>query len=105
MKYIITSYQKCNCGAVTLFFNDGTDSSMRQETLDRMGIDLSKVPELQQSYCCNHCVNHWGIDLCECGSGEKVDECSCGSHSAMQQFGEKFDSFQKIIQNFSNHGV
>ena len=101
----IEYYQKCSCGAITLFFDDGSDSSMYQETFDSMNIDLSEAEELPQSYCCNHCVNHWGIDRCECGSGEKVGECSCGSHSAMQQFGEKFDSFQNIIQNCSGHGL
>lgn len=100
----IVNYQKCSCGAVTLFFEDGTDSSMRQETLEKMRIDLSHAEELQKSYCCNHCVNHWGIDLCDCGSGELVDECSCGSHTAMQKFGKRFDSFQRVIQNFAHHG-
>ena len=27
---------------------------------------------------CNYCVNHWGIDLCGCGSGEKFGECDYG---------------------------
>ena len=96
----ITSYQKCDCGAITLFFEDGANSSMFQETLDSMGIDLSQAEELPKSYCCNHCVNHWGIDLCECGSGEKVGECSCGSEFPVQQFGEGYDSFGKLIQSF-----
>ena len=97
----IVNYQKCNCGAITLTFEDGTDSSMYQDTFNKMNIDLSEAKELPQSYCCNHCVNHWGIDLCECGSGERVGECSCGSHSPMQQYGASLDTFSRIIQNFS----
>lgn len=104
MNMKITSYQKCKCGAITVFFDNGADSSMSYETLMEMNIDLSQAEELQQSYCCNHCVNHYGIDLCDCGSGEKVGECSCGSHTAMQHFGEKFDSFSRLVQAFSNHG-
>jgi hypothetical protein len=26
-------------------------------------------------YNCNHCVNHWGLDLCKCGSGDPVGSC------------------------------
>lgn len=100
----ITHYQKCTCGAITLSFDNGAEISMYQETFDKLNIDLSEAEELPQSCCCNHCVNHWGIDLCECGSGERVGECSCGSHSAMQQFGEVYDSFSRIIQNFGCYG-
>lgn len=30
---------------------------------------------------CNYCVNHWGTDLCVCGSGYRYDECSCGRNT------------------------
>ena len=103
----VIQYQKCRCGAVTLFFDNGADSPMYQETLEMVvkefGIDLSQVEELPQSCCCNHCVNHWGIDLCECGSGCKVGECDCGSHKAHHEFGVKFDSFGAIIRAFGNY--
>lgn len=99
---IITDYQKCNCGAITLYFDNGASTSMYQDTFDKMDIDLSEANEIQMSYCCNHCVNHWGIDLCECGSGERVGECDCGSDKPHDQFGVPFDSFSKIIENF-NH--
>ena len=26
----------------------------------------------------NHCVNHYGLDLCACGSGESPEECTAG---------------------------
>lgn len=28
--------------------------------------------------CCNWCVNHWGLDICACGSGESITECQKG---------------------------
>ena len=62
---------------------------MYQETFDTLGIDLSNVECLPESYMCNHCINHWGIDLCDCGSGEKPGECSCG--------GLKIDDYKDII--------
>jgi hypothetical protein len=24
---------------------------------------------------CNYCVNHWGTDICQCGSGKKYQKC------------------------------
>lgn len=97
----IESYQKCTCGAVTIYFENGASSSMRQSTAKKMRIDLRHYQRLEESYCCNHCVNKWGIDLCECGSGEKVGKCSCGSKKAMQEFGVEYDSFSRIVANFS----
>lgn len=63
---------KCQCGAITV---DGDDfsNSMTEATFQR---EFPNVPIRQQVYCnCNHCVNHWGIDLCGCGSGEPVGQC------------------------------
>lgn len=100
----IESYQKCECGAVTVYFEGGSNSSMKQRTAKKLGIDLRHYKRYPVSFCCDHCVNHWGIDLCECGSGEPVGKCSCGSKRPMQELGVKFDSFQKIINNFTGHG-
>lgn len=55
---------------------------------------------LHQSYCCDHCVNHWGIGLCGCGSGQKVGKCECGSQKAHDILGVKYDSFGAILKNF-----
>lgn len=99
----ITEYQKCECGAVTIYFENGAESSMRQRTAKKMGIDLRRYKRLKPSFACNHCINHWGIDLCECGSGELVGKCECGSKNAMQTYGVEFDSFSRIVNNFS-HG-
>jgi len=46
---------------------------------------------------CNYCVNHWGIDLCGCGSGEKVGECDndfqeCLNNIPMQSLEENYSS-------------
>lgn len=101
---IIESYQKCECGAVTVYFESGAHSSMKQSTARKLGIDLRRYKRYKPSFCCDHCVNHWGIDLCECGSGEPVGKCSCGSNRPMQEYGVEFDSFSRIIKNFTGHG-
>ena len=33
---------------------------------------------LIEGMSCNHCVNHWGLDLCACGNGEDPEECDGG---------------------------
>ena len=83
--------KKCQCGALTVT-GEGFDNSMTKETFDREYPDL-EAPDEAEHYCCNHCVNHWGLDLCACGSGEPVGECDgefdeCKAGSAFQTKGE-----------------
>lgn len=66
--------QKCKCGAVTISFDNGASNSMFWETFEKLDLDAGDATWLHQSCCCNHCVNHWGIDLCECGSGARDGE-------------------------------
>ena len=98
VKYI----QKCQCGAVTVIFFDGVENSMSQETYHKLKprFDLSDAETLGGFHQCNHCVNHWGIDLCKCGSGEPVGQCLCGSPQAHSALGVQFDSFAAILENF-----
>ena len=70
---------KCECGAVTATIN-GQDYSMPVSEFEGLyGAleDFSEVMLPQTWGSCNYCVNHWGTDLCACGSGEKADECDC----------------------------
>lgn len=94
----ITQYQRCKCGAITLWFEGNRiGNAMYQETFDKLGLSLDGAEQLPDSYCCDHCVNHWGIDLCECGSGERVGECDCGSTNARYELGEDFNSFSLMF--------
>lgn len=85
----IVAYSKCKCGAITIYFLDGGSNSMRPSTKKKLGIDLRKYKKLDNSYYCNHCVNHYGIDICE-----------CGSNKSLETFGETYDGFAKILENF-----
>lgn len=68
---------KCQCGAITI--SDGSFSnSMTEETFDNLSEVLEVTFTTNVFSNCNHCVNHWGIDLCGCGSGEPVGECQEG---------------------------
>lgn len=71
----ISEIQECTCGALTVYWENGTNTSMTPETFDETLPDKDKTPTLNKSYNCNHCVNHWGLDLCGCGSGETVGKC------------------------------
>lgn len=98
----VTHVIKCACGAITLIFDNGASNSMYLDTFNKLSIDTSKAKHLPDSYCCNHCVNHWGIDLCQCGSGLRVEECECQSNIAHDELGIAFDSLTAIINAF-NH--
>ena len=77
---------------------------MCQDTFEQLNLDIQNAERLPDSYCCDHCVNHWGIDVCECGSGEPVGKCECGSLNAHDTLGVKFDSIGAIIKAFSRYG-
>lgn len=79
--------QECQCGAMTVTFDNGASNSMHPETFDRIGFE-GEMSNVKFSHC-SHCVNHWGIDLCECGSGEPVGRCDCGSNKASEELGVK----------------
>lgn len=64
---------KCECGAITVEGNNFSNS-MTEETFLREFPD-EDVPGETNWGNCNHCVNHYGIDLCACGSGEPVGKC------------------------------
>lgn len=78
----ILEYTKCVCGAITLFGEDGRSYSVSTKNLKRFfpSIDLRKVHRKYngETYCCNHCLNHYGLDLCACGSGEPYETCRAG---------------------------
>ena len=89
----ITDYSVCSCGAVTLFHCGGATYSCDMKNRQRFlpGLDLRKVRKMQKTYCCDYCVNHYGLDLCACGSGEKFWKCRNGFEECghpMQAFGE-----------------
>ncbi len=87
---------RCKCGAVTIdgisvsgekFSNSFTCSDKTFEAMK----EKFNFNESGDIYSCNHCVNHWGLDLCACGSGSKTEECTegfeCCNHP-MQRIGE-----------------
>ena len=79
-------YGVCSCGAVTVYI-EGENFSMPMDKFREL-FDFNEEarakydpPELINETPwdnCNYCVNHWGIDLCGCGSGEKVGKCNEG---------------------------
>jgi hypothetical protein len=80
---------RCQCGAVSV---EGPDfeNSMTFETFLREFPNVVLTTHIYSS--CNHCVNHWGIDLCGCGSEQPVGECdgeydACRNKTAYQEKG------------------
>lgn len=77
--------QECVCGAITVTFDNNVSNSMSYETFKKLRITGKHLP--QKFCCCNHCVNHWGIDICKCGSGLPVGQCECGSDEPSEELG------------------
>lgn len=107
MPYYVTTIQDCQCGAVTVQYENGAYNSMRKSTFNRLkkeGVLVvnKDVVKLPTSYVCNHCsLNHCGIDLCECGSGKRVGKCNCGSNKPFETVGEQVDWFGGIVKRFA----
>ena len=99
MNYNITGYSKCSCGAITFYIDGDTSNgySCRQSNVNKFfpNLDLRTLRKgrLQESYSCNHCVNHYGLDLCGCGSGKPFGHCDSGLEECnrpMQVVGEYY---------------
>ena len=86
---MITGYFRCNgCGALTVICDNGGEYSVSNKNRRKYlpGLDLRTITRYNPVVCCNHCVNHFGMDLCACGSGMAPDKCDnhldcCGKPS------------------------
>lgn len=67
------------------------------ETFEKLDLDAGDATWLHQSCCCDHCVNHLRIDLCDCGSEHKVGECECGSQKAHDTLGIKYGIWLQYV--------
>lgn len=91
----IEGYTKCSCGAITVFCKDGRSYCCKEGNFSRFfpDLDLDNMEKLHQdTHCCDHCVNHYGLDLCACGSGEPFEDCGDGTECCgqpMQILGER----------------
>jgi hypothetical protein len=84
-QYGISFIAVCCCGALSFETDEGSSYSVMPENARFYFPDLpscffNELTRQVPSYvCCNHCINHWGLDLCACGSAEAVSDCTCGS--------------------------
>ena len=93
----VTFYSYCSCGAVTVYIgNESYSCKVKDKRIYFPDLDFRRFKHLRNphtTYACDYCVNHYGLDLCSCGSGEKVGKCECGSNQPMQVVGE----YDKVI--------
>lgn len=76
----VNFYSICDCGAISLDIL-GEKYSCKKYMFKGYfpNIDLRKCKQVRnkfKQYCCDYCVNHYGLDLCACGSGEKIGKCT-----------------------------
>ena len=84
VRYRIIHVALCVCGAITFEREQDVSWSVSLENVSSFFPELpGAFFEILHSFVgeysnCNHCVNHWGLDLCACGSGEDPEECDDG---------------------------
>ena len=77
MEYL--GYSRCDCGAITVTTDAGDYSCLSYRRKKYFpGLDLRRIPRFPDTYCCDHCVNRYGLDLCGCGSGNQFGHCDGG---------------------------
>ena len=94
---MIKNIIKCNCGALTLTINGKDYSMSTKHFLDNFG-RKEDLLITQIVYNCNHCVNHWGVDLCACGSGEAPKDCK-KNHSCCGQPSQIIETEQTYFKS------
>ncbi|PXV62350.1 hypothetical protein CLV62_12038 [Dysgonomonas alginatilytica] len=93
----ITDYTSCSCGAITVYFKNGENNSLKRSNKKRFNISLRGVKKLNDTYCCDHCVNHYGLDICECGSGKTPEKCC--NKGTREQLGKSVKLFDEMKFN------
>lgn len=87
------SLYKCSCGAYGI--DDGTKEIKWASDLNtlnkitKLNLEETDFQDCPKLWGCDYCCNRWGLDLCKCGSGERVHECSCGCHEPSQTYGKQ----------------
>lgn len=95
MSYVVENYARCSCGAYTFYLYNPMTGEKKNVSYEGTIKSFLQKPEIITQYLssrkklnnfcnCNYCVNHWGLDLCGCGSGEKLGECECGGQIPAQ---------------------
>lgn len=92
-------YSRCACGAITVVTDTGEHYSVASHRRKQFlpGLDLRKLRRHPVVTCnCNHCVNHYGLDLCGCGSGERFGHCNNGFDECSKPM-QKLDEYTKVV--------
>ena len=89
---VIDTLSLCDCGAMTVTGKDDDGntftSSVGEGNKDMLPDVVTVAPRnVIAVRNCNHCVNHWGLDLCDCGSGESPETCDCGANKPHDTYG------------------
>ena len=83
-KYGIYHIALCICGAITFEREGDINWSVNLENAPYFFPELPETffkalsKSIAEYSSCDHCVNHWGLDLCACGSGETPKDCDEG---------------------------
>lgn len=91
------SYSKCTCGALTVYTDQGAYSCYwRNRKKHFPKLDLRKLVRLPETFACDHCCNHYGLDLCGCGSGNLFGHCDLGLDECDKPM-QKLNAYTRIV--------
>lgn len=101
------SYFRCKCGAISLMTYDGRTFSCHEKNMDRFfhGVDLSVLEELPTTFSCDWCVNHYGLDLCACGSGVDYEDCDNGLDCCNRPMQSIHDGYTNVYADDAIGGI
>lgn len=69
---------RCQCGAISVEDTEsGVTNHMKRATFRQLYPGMRTVRG-KEWRSCDHCANHWGIDICGCGSGRSRGKCDGG---------------------------
>lgn len=95
--YDIDFSSLCNCGAVTVQLSGIHTHYAMPVRQFRESTYNHRIKN--KTYCCDYCVNKYGVNLCACGSGEAPDKCENGFEECgtpMQTIGQEHETFCKF---------
>jgi len=98
---------RCSCGAITIMNIDGDPELNFSMSAETFAADFQHLALRWLPVCCchcNHCVNHWGIDLCACGSGEAPEKCTEELNECGQPYQEAFEHQPDLMEIMLKRG-
>lgn len=99
---IVIRGQCTNCRRIIVDDGIGYKAVPNKKWLTDNGYVFIAAPVKQTFWACDGCSNNYAVDLCDCGSGNKVHKCKCGAGKPIVTLGSPLpnaiERFQECLQ-------